>query len=390
MVIKYKHYSLFVVTFMLSILLLTSGSLVVVDPLQLFHKPWVRDNYYINELRFQAAGIINHDDFDSIILGTSFAANFSAEEASDIWNTKFVNISPSGSWLSERSVILNYALSKKALKHVVMSLDGFDMSMNQKLTFPISNYDFLYNQSRLDDLKIYSNEKYLDYLLCENVIFVETACESTKSLEMVAEWGSDIEESRRFGGLENWFKAIDNGQVKQGLISIAKNTRAIKNGEVKNLDKTEIEKRLKAQEASFERYLLPHLKQNPNTSFHLFFPPVSRMLQGYKIQVRPDDFDLYLDRIRYVIRVVEALPNVKVYAFDNLEFTNNIDLYKDSVHYSGEINSAILMWMRHEYYQLNRDNVEQYIDVTSQLARNFDTVAFGEQIISFLQENALF
>lgn len=64
-------------------------------------------------MRFQAAGIANIYDFDSIILGTSMLENTSSADCNEKIGGTFVNVSLSGSNYFERSIVLNYFLHKK-------------------------------------------------------------------------------------------------------------------------------------------------------------------------------------------------------------------------------------------------------------------------------------
>ena len=53
------------------------------DPIQVFHKSYIGcENYFDDNMRLQAAGVINNFDFDSIIFGSSMLENTSAKEAS--------------------------------------------------------------------------------------------------------------------------------------------------------------------------------------------------------------------------------------------------------------------------------------------------------------------
>lgn len=390
MILQYKHYTITVLSLTLTFVIFIFGSLIIVDPLQIFHKPWVRDHYFLKELRFQAAGIINNSEFDSIILGTSHAANFSAKKASMIWNQKFVNISPTGSWFSERSVILKYALKKNHLKNVIMSLDGADTKENQQLEFSITNYDFLYNENKIDDLKIYANTKYFKYIFCGNIFSPsKNTCKDAKDLESVAEWASDPQESRRFGGLENWLDAIDNAQVKQGLLAIAKSTIRIKTEDLIILSEEKFKKRLFLQSKSFDKYIVPHIKKNNNTRFYFYFPPISRMLSALTKKSRPSEYTLYIELIRHITNTLEKYPNAKVFGFNHLDFTEKIANYKDTVHYHPRFNSAMLIWMKDSEHELTNENVEFYIKTITDLAENFDIIAFGEKIESFLLLNGI-
>lgn len=387
MLIQPKRYTLAVLLSAFILLVCQFTAMVLVDPLQLFHKPWFRDDYFIKEMRFQAAGIIRNTEFDSIILGTSMAANFSPREASQIWDTTFVNISPGGSWLSDRSVILKFALARKPIKNAVISLDDFHGFGERRLSFSVTNYDYLYNENRWDDLKVYLNLKYGNFLLCRNIIISsETLCKNTRNLDTVAEWFSFEMNSKRFGGLNRWFESKDNGEVQRALMDIVTKTRAIKNGTMETLNKEDYAKKVQGEQASFDHYVMHYIKKNPGTRFYLYFPPHSRLSRSLSKKATPSKYSRYIERIRYVVSAVERYPNAKAFGFDHLEFTNDIANYMDHSHYHPRFNSAMLRWMKHNDHALTRDNVEAYIKTISELAENYDVVSFGERIESFMGE----
>ena len=215
----------------------------LVDPYRIFHKPWVGNNYYTSDrtMRETAAGVINTEEFDSIILGSSMAANFSAREASQLWGDPFVNISMDGSGIPERSLVLNYALRRKKLSEVIFSFDGFQ----QVSESPVAPYAFLYADNRANDLLIYaSNLKPIRYVFCRNLMFTSDAhCLNMKNdLENLVEWHTDWEHSKRFGGLNKWLEAKNNGQIKEALKSIANSVHTIESGKVKAADPAQVER----------------------------------------------------------------------------------------------------------------------------------------------------
>jgi hypothetical protein len=385
MLLQPKRYILAVLLSAFIFLACQFSALIAVDPLRLFHKPWIRDDYYISELRFQAAGIIRNTEFDSIILGTSNAANFSRKEASEIWDTTFVNISPDGSWLSERAIILNFALDQKKLKNVIISMDAFHENRPHPVFSP-ANYNFLYNENRWDDLKVYSNLKYAKYLACRNLIISSDAlCRSTRNLETVTKWASIEAHRKRFGGLNKWFESKNNGQIQHAFMEIVENTRAIKNGIVASLNSSSDSKKATAERSAFDNYVLHYIKENPDTRFYLFFPPSSRMLRALTKKAKPDEYNKSIEILRHVISAIGKYPNAQAFGFDHLEFTNDIANYKDPIHYHPRYNSAILRWMKNNDHELTSENIEAYIKTTSELAENYDVVSFGEKIESFLQ-----
>ena len=139
---------------------------IIIDPYRIFHPPWVEDDHFLPNVRIQASGIVNSVEFDSIILGTSMAENFSPGEASRIFNERFVNISLSGSSQSERAIVLEYALKNRNISKVIYSLDGFGTAPLE--TRPIAPYTYLYDDVYFNDIKIYLHDRgYLKYIACD-------------------------------------------------------------------------------------------------------------------------------------------------------------------------------------------------------------------------------
>ena len=378
---SYKKYTIIILSIATILFGVRMGALLLLDPLQLFHRPLVHDNYFIPAMRVQAAGIINTSDFDSIIIGSSIAQNFSPSEASDLWNAKFVNISPTGGILSERSIILNYALEKKELKNVVVSLDGFREYGEFHPNYPLKKFAFLYNKNRVDDLKIYLRNRYTKYLFCRNIIFnFDSLCEKTRELEAVTKWSHSKKSIARFGGLENWLNTRSKDQITQDFRTLLAGVRIIGFGSTMEVKKDTLTKESNNIEIVFNEYILSHIKENTDTNFHLFFPPYSRLHYALWKQSNPRLFELYTMKIRYIVSQIEELDNARVYGFDHLDFPNHIANYSDVLHYHTRFNSKMLIWMNADTHNLTNENIEQYIDKITQMAADYDVVSVGERI----------
>ncbi len=387
--LKYKYYLIAVISLVAVSFGIRYAALVIVDPLQLFHKPWVRDPYYFKEMRLQAAGIIKYEKFDSIILGTSMAANFSAKEASSIWNAKFINLSPNGAWFSERSLILNFALHRKKIKNVIYSLDRFRKYGQYPASFPATDYKYIYNRYDFDDIQIYSNKMYNQYIYCQNLAYPKKHCMKTgENLEDLVGWAKYTSQTRRFGGLDKWFDAAkDIGQIQRALNKIAKETKAIRNNRIKYISKNDYLTKLKDKKLSFDHYVLRYVEKYPNTHFYFFFPPYSRMHNAFLKRLNPMEYELYLDKIRYVVNSLDRYPNARVFGFDQLGFTNKLKNYKDTMHYHPRFNSAMLKWMKKGRFELTSKSIEKYLGLISAQVDKYDVLTFGSKIESFLNAN---
>jgi len=362
----------------------------LVDPYRIFHKPWVRDNYYPTDtgMRAEAAGIINTESFDSIILGTSMAENFSPREASQVFDANFVNISLSGSFISERSFVLGYALRKRNLKDVIYSIDWGTLNTGSIAGRPMEPYAYLYDEDPINDLTIYaSNPKVFRYALCRNlVVSSDRLCQKRKNdLETLVEWYSDWEHSKRFGGLNKWLEAKNNSQIQGSLKEISKSINLINSGQIASIDSSSVELANYQHQKVFNEKLLVHAIKYPKTQFYLFFPPYSRLNYAILKQSNPQRFEEYLGILRLVVNECARHPNIHVFGFETEDFLDDIANYKDTSHYHQLFNSKMLHWMKNGEHELKPENLETYIQEITARAAAYPLKEIGDQIDSYLK-----
>jgi hypothetical protein len=291
----------------------------LVDPYRIFHKPWVGNDYFTTDrtMRDTAAGIINTEEFDSIILGSSMAANFSPNEASQLFGSHFVNITMDGSGIPERSLVLKYALERRKLADVIFSFDWGSLDTRVDAS-PVAPYTFLYDDNRANDLLIYASSfGPIRYAFCRNFLITsDFPCPNTKKdLETLVEWHSNWEHSKRFGGLNKWLDAKNDAQVKGALKAIADSVNTIESGMVKAVDPAMVELNVARRRTVFNESLLSTAALYPETRFLLFFPPYSRLNFSILKQSDPQRFEEYLGILRAVVHDAGKYPNVKVDGF---------------------------------------------------------------------------
>ncbi len=377
-----RYLAIFMLVWSISAIVLVGLGLII-DPYRIFHPPWIRDNYYLPNTRIQAGGVINTDEFDSIILGTSMAANFSPKEASELFNGKFVNLSLDGSSQSERAIVLKHALVKRKISRVVYSLDNFGKAPLESR--PIAPYIYIYDDNKLNDLRIYSDLSNLKYAFCRNILISsEKLCPETRTFETMTEWASNTEHSKRFGGLEKWLSAKNNGQIKEALAEISKSVNNIEGGNIGKVDWLKISDNLAEHKETLYDHLLKYAIAYPETKFYLFFPPYSRLRYAIWKQSDPQAFEAYIGTVRMVVNEIKKHPNVFVYGFDTQDFLDDIAHYKDTSHYSPEFNSRILIWMSRGEHLLTPDNLEEYLEDITEMAGKYPVKHIGDLIEKYL------
>jgi len=345
----------------------------VADPLQLFNKH--SDNkLLVGNMRQQAAGVINQYKFDSIVLGTSMLENTSSKEASNILGGNFTNISLSGSDFHTRSIVLKYALKNKEIKRVLYSLDGNVLTGSSISN--TSNFDYLYDDNKLNDLKAYINPK---YLLCS---VYSSFCLLDVEVERPNAWYKNIEDSKRFGGLDNWFKAKNNSQIKAAFESILTSIESIKQGKV-SIDKN-LKQNIEKSHNYIDSTILEFVSKYPQTEFLLVIPPYSRISYAIDAQYNVSKFKHFKDSVKYLVAKSAKYKNLKIYGWGNHSFVDNISNYKDLGHYEYKINTFMLNAIKKEEGRLTTENIDNYLDVFTKKALGYDLIQIGNKIDKYL------
>lgn len=352
----------------------------IIDPLKLFHQAYFFKDKLNSNMRLQAAGIINNYEFDSIILGTSMLENTSSKESSYILGGDFINISLSGSDFYERSFVLNYALKKKQIKKVIYSLDysGLIQSRKGDPNFRIDDFDYLYDDNYLNDFKQYlSIDSFKDIL--------KIYLSKKANFDTPNEWFSDKSHSSRFGGIDNWFKAENNKQINDAFKEIFESINAIKNN--KTIIDKDIENEITISKRYIDNYLLAYIDTNPNTEFYLFIPPYSRIQNAIDAQYKKSNFHRLKESIKYLVEKSKDYPNLKIYGWGDRDFPDNITYYKDLGHYSPEINSKMIYWIKEKDGLLTINNLEKYLEIFEEKSLNYNVFEIAEKISEYLKNN---
>lgn len=355
----------------------------VYDPLMVFHEPWGRSRTLHESMRLQAAGIINNVDFDGLILGTSMMENTSAQEAGRLLGGRFVNLSVTASDYFERSLVLDHAIRRRDVRQVIYSLDAGVFGREGHRIFHKEAFDFLYDRNPLNDFRAYMTPNFLGCLIRFSTS--EECVGREVPLDRPNAWYWMPEQNMRFGGLDNWFRARNDWQVKAALAAIAEDARRIEAGEIDPPDEA-ARARAAAEAIDYvDRYVLRFVEENPRTRFYLFFPPYSRIRFAQWHQLASLVVDAHEAAVRHLAERAGSLENLEVLGFEDLGFPDDIAWYKDTGHYREDIDEMILVAMAEGTHRLTGGNVDAYLDRARALAMDFDLVGLGRRIRVYLE-----
>lgn len=329
--------------FAISVLALTGTAalLLVYDPLHIYHTSWfTKESRIHGNMRLQAAGIINNYSFDSIILGTSMMKGTSEKEASEKLGGTFINISADGSSLWERRALLGHALRQKELKHVIYSLDtGLDLNLlRDNRTLPLKDFEFLYDDNPVNDLKAYWNQKFLP---CALTLSTSTECFGANRglVRPSGIFPKVYQKNLEISGMQNWVYH-KNGRGKKDYDRVKKHL----NKTVK--DERDYQEKLQRTYKLIDEGLISFVQENPKVSFHVVFPPYSRFMYSLWQQHDPLKYRLYKKTVEYMVLMGTKYPNLKVYLLDDQAYVSDLNNYRDMRHYNTDMNSLILDYIK--------------------------------------------
>lgn len=352
---RYRRYLISVLALSLGSFLLPAVFVLLVDPFQIFHRHFLTPPTFMNEGRFQVAGLVRtylneETGYKSMVLGTSLSQNFLPSRISTElgWPPTLQLTLPGGTareirFVAEKS--LQAGVVRTVLWEVHVPYLHLDIeATHDEYLFPT----YLYNDVRWDDLRYLFN--------ADSVRYANRVLQGryTTDLDRLVYW---MDRSTAAGTYER-FSDKDN---LEGLDAKLRRHRAGLRGTTA-LDAVGGYPQLDAN-------LLPVLKAYPDVQFRLYLPPVSTLRYAL---MTSQNFAHALSMRRYLLEQIADLPNVQLFAFDTVEWiTGDLANYRDFVHFRAEINDYMLASIRRGKHRLTRDNIESYEGEFARVVGNY-------------------
>jgi hypothetical protein len=338
------RFILWLILFSMVAVMLDIALVYGVDPFQVFHKPFHSGQLLSENQRYANAGLINsylndpQQGYDSAAFGTSTSVNFTdaAMQQSLGWKKTLRLFLPGGSPAEIRQTIAR-ALSSGKIKHILLEVDLWSMNGEYR---PVDNSSFplyLYNDNRIDDL-----EYFVDYqVLWEAVKFLLGMADTRNGTpEQLGYWadGAWVEEQR---------KALNEPAHIGSLSAEHLTVEPWREQQIASLHYPAI-----------ENEIAPLLKSlcSSEVDVVLFIPPYSRLY----LMEKQADLHTVIYEPRAILTHIANCPNIRLHAFDTLDFTTDLNNYKDHRHYLLPVSKRLLDWMGKREYTLSPDTIADY------------------------------
>lgn len=345
---NYKKFGiLFIIIFIISIGFILLFN-VIIDPYFHYHKPLKNINYYLNDERHQNYGIVKHFEYDSLITGTSMTQNFKTSEFDELFNANAIKVSLSGAYYKEQNDLLNVALKHNSnIKYIVRSLD-YSMFYKDKDEYSYKKDlypTYLYNNNLIDDIK---------YVLNKEVLFNSISNlnnHKSTTFDEYSYWGNTYTYGKKSVDLSYYYG------IKYRQENLADNDM---NDNDVNIIKSNV-----------KQNVINLIKEYPNVEFYLFYPPYS--IYGWDYYKQIGELNKHINGEKFITEMLLEYDNVHVFSFlDEYNIITNLNNYKDTRHYSADINSYILKSMSTGKNELTKDNYKAYYDKIINYYNNYD------------------
>lgn len=328
------------------LLMLILAAVMFVDPYFHYHKPISFLSYRLSEERYINDGISRHFEYDAMITGTSMAQNFMPSEMDAIFGTKSVKAPFSGAGYQELSENLNRALQRnEKLKTVLWAVD-YNGLLREYDWKKYDDYpDYLYDNNPFNDAAYVFNKSILYHGVLSTVA-MSLQGDSSTTMDEYSSWRNET-------GLRHIMQSYDRENIDPA----------------KEQDFNDEARRTVTE--TIQKNIVDLVNEYPDTEFILFYTPYSicywdalNLLGTMSRQTEAE---------KIATEMLLECPNIKLYNFfDQYDVICNTDYYNDDGHYSSEVNSKILGWIKGENGRVTKENYLQKLEEERNFYGNYD------------------
>lgn len=305
-------------------------AVIIVDPCTRYREPLLYPPYFKNA-HAQLPGIVRHFDYDTLVLGSSMAQNFSLSDFERLYGQRAIKGTAAGTRAADLREFLDFAHRSHpgTLENVCYCFDLWAFSVPaDEYAHPVSHRVF-YRYTYWRDYEYWWNwdvwRKYM--LLPFKAVFRKNNKYTDKNMMFSwkhrrCDWGLDAIKCS-LGDHRQHFSFSGN--------------------ETMILD-------------SFGKNLLPYVADHPEVAYKVIFPPYS-LIFWWQLS-NSGDMEIFLASKETVISTLLTFPNVEVYDFQVAsEVITDYDLYKDITHYRPEVNTWMLEQIKGGAYRVSTESL---------------------------------
>jgi len=329
--------------------LLVAIVVFVVDPYFHYHAPVSFLSYNFNGRsyeRYVNNGIVKNFDYDAMIVGTSHTENFKTSEFNELWGCNSIKVPLSGAEFKELAEQTEVAIRhNNNLKYILTFLTYQDI-LNDKDAVRYEDYPtYLYDENIFNDYKYLFSGQALKKSI-KNILYTLQNKETT-SFDEYANWNDKYTYSKK--------KVLRKYERVADKVPATSLTNEEKDRVIGNINQN----------------LVELAKANPDIEFYFCLAPNN--IAWWDSVSQSGEILKYLEAEEILINSLLELDNVKLYSFfNNYSLTCNLNYYRDFYHFSEDVNSQILKWVKNDEYLITKENATEYLEQEKEFYLNYN------------------
>ena len=322
------------------LLMLCAGVVWLVDPFFHYHAPDPEGEVWVDQ-RGQAAGLLRTQEYETVLMGSSLAANYRPFWFDAFYDTSTVKVTFPNGGFQEFTTALDYACSCREVKRVIFGLDP-NLLRRAPEEEPNQLPEYLYDRNPWNDGKYLLNK---DALSRSVYTLMKKGQGETEALQDAFMWDGNMAFSQ-----------------EEALAGYAR--PELSGAELPGDAFREIYLRHLAEVSGW-------LETYPDVEFIFFFAPYSILFWDRA------------DRLGETEAVLSMLDEVteRLLEYDNAELQffmadrdviTNLDNYADHIHVAGRVTYRLAEAMPTGKYRLTEENRQAVLDGLRQIVVNYD------------------
>lgn len=319
----------------------------IVDPCLYYRIPENWDPVLFSE-RYQAAGLAKNVPADTVLMGTSMAANYRRSDIAETFGTTAVRITIPDGYLSEFDKTMNVLFDSQTPQRVIFGLDA-NILVRDESGLTSAMPDYLYNDNPLDDVKYLVNKDTLYYSV---YVLMANRWDEADTLDEGFTWDGTVWWNHATA-LANYARPeiVPETVPADAYLSHASDNLAV-----------------------VESWITAH----PETEFDIFFPPYSILF--WDKTARLGETDAVFAALELACERLLQYENVQLYDFlMDPEIVLDLDNYCDYVHHSGAVCTQVLDKMAAGECRLTAENYQDTLAQWREFVVDYDYEKYWDE-----------
>jgi hypothetical protein len=342
----YRRWTCGLLAAVMILLALCAAVVYTVDPCFYYRFPDRWQPVFFSE-RYQAAGLAKNVPADTVVMGSSMAANYRAGQVAETFGGTAVRITIPDGYLSEFDKAMGVLFRSQTPRRVLFALD-MNILIRDESGLTDAMPDYLYNANPIDDVKYLLNKDTLYYSV---YTLLANGWGGGQTIDEGFTWDRDVWWNHATA-LENYARPEEAEEETPADAFLP------------NVD---------ANLAVVEGWLNAH----PDTEFDLFLSPYSILF--WDKTARKGQTEAVFAAMERVCQTLLPYENVRLYALLlDRDIVENLDYYCDYVHHSGEVCGMVLEKIAAGEDLLTEENAEETLANWREFVVNYDYEKFWD------------